>query len=106
MLLLLETSAGYALFKVLKPELISNTNKLWESFETREGAANVVKLKSFSPFANTTEAVVAATSIIECKLDKSLKKFLSKNIVDKDMKDELAGTINFFLFFYFYLLIY
>ncbi len=87
MLLLFETSAGYALFKVLKPDKISNAN-LWQEFQTAEGASNVVKLKSFSPFESTTEAVVAATSIIESSLDKGLKKFLKKHI--KEGSDELA----------------
>ena len=48
--------------------------------------ANMVKLKAFDPFENTTAAVVAATSIIDSTLDKSLKKFLKKN----NIEDELA----------------
>ena len=50
----------------------------------------MVKLKSFAPFASTTEAVVAATSIIDSTLDKNLKKFLKKNILSKEVADELA----------------
>ena len=46
----------------------------------------MVKLKAFDPFENTTAAVVAATSIIDSTLDKSLKKFLKKN----NIEDELA----------------
>ena len=80
MLLLFETPAGYALFKVLKPGKLSEPN-VWQDFETPEKAANMVKLKSFAPFNDTTEAVVAATSIIESTLDKTLKKFLKKNII-------------------------
>ena len=90
MLLLFETPAGYALFKVLKPDKLSKPDKLWEDFQTADGASDVVKLKAFTPFDNTTEAVVAATSIIESTLDKSLKKFLKKNIVSKEIADELA----------------
>mmetsp|Transcript_113718 Transcript_113718/g.223034 ORF Transcript_113718/g.223034 Transcript_113718/m.223034 type:complete len:514 (+) Transcript_113718:72-1613(+) len=88
MLLLFETSAGYALFKVLKPDKI-NSPTLWESFQTAEKASSVVKLKSFAPYGSTTEAVVAATSIIESTLDKGLKKFLKKHIKD-DSGEELA----------------
>ena len=76
MLLLFETPAGYALFKVLKPGKLAETDKIWEDFQTADRAAGVVKLQAFAPFGNTTEAVVAATSIIESTLDKSLKKFL------------------------------
>lgn len=89
MLLLFETPAGYALFKVLKPGKLSEPN-VWQDFETPEKAANMVKLKSFAAFNDTTEAVVAATSIIESTLDKTLKKFLKKNIISKEVEDELA----------------
>lgn len=90
MLLLFETSAGYALFKVLQPKKLNDTTNLWKEFLSIDTASSIVKLKSFEPFQSTTEAVVAATSIIEGTLDKSLKKFLKKTIINKDIKDELA----------------
>eukprot|EP01041_Mallomonas_annulata_P004323 gene4323-8598_t len=90
MLLLFETPAGYALFKCTKPGKLGEVSDIWKHFETSEKASDIVKLKAFGNFANTTEAVVAATSIIESKLDKSLKKFLKKNIVSKGIEDELA----------------
>jgi hypothetical protein len=43
MLLLFETPAGYALFKVLKPDKIEKSaEKLWEEFQSLVGACNVV----------------------------------------------------------------
>lgn len=90
MLLLFETSAGYALFKVNKPNKLAEPDKIWEDFKTPEGAASVLKLKHFTPFANTTEAVVAATCVVDNTMDKSLKKFLQKNIIKKEIEDELA----------------
>ena len=90
MLLLFETPAGYALFKVLKSGKLGEASNIWQDFETPEKAAAVVKLKAFSTFDNTTEAVVAAASIIDGKLDKSLKKFLKKNIISKSIQEELA----------------
>lgn len=90
MLVLFETSSGYALFKVLKPNKIENVENIWKEFESPESASNIIKLKSFSAFENTTEAVVAATHLIEGTLDKSLKKFLKKQIVAKEINDELA----------------
>ncbi len=89
MLLLFESPAGYALFKVQSSKL-KEVENIFEHFETSEQANSIVKLKAFSPFENTTDAVVAATSIIESKLDKSLKKFLTKNIISKEISDELA----------------
>lgn len=90
MLVLFETPAGYALFKVLDDGKLRDQEKIWEHFATPEKAASVVKLKAFSAFTDTTEAVVAATSIIESTLDKGLKKFLKKHIVSKELSDELA----------------
>ena len=80
MLLLFETSAGYALFKVLKPGKIEDTDNLWKDFETLDKASGIVKLKAFTPFENTTEAVAAATSIIESTMHSTLKKFLKKQV--------------------------
>lgn len=90
MLLLFETPAGYALFKVLKPGKLAKADELWSHFETSDQASSLVKLKAFSPFTSTTEAVVAATNIIDSSLDKTLKKFLKKNIASKEITDELA----------------
>ena len=39
----------------------------------------IVKLKAFSQFENTTEALAAATAIVDSKLSKNLKKFLKKH---------------------------
>lgn len=39
----------------------------------------MVKLKAFSKFENTTEALAAATALVDCKLSKELKKFLKKH---------------------------
>ncbi|KXZ47074.1 hypothetical protein GPECTOR_38g311 [Gonium pectorale] len=82
MLLLFETAAGYALFKVLKEKKIEE--------------AEIVKLKAFSKFENTTEALAAATALVDSKLSKGLKKFLKKH-VDEDEKlavlDKKLGSI-------------
>jgi nucleolar protein 58 len=89
MLLLFETSAGYALFKVQSGKM-NEVSDVWKHFQNADDASSIVKLKAFSPFENTTEAVVAATNLIENKLDKNLKKFLKKNIISKSISDELA----------------
>ena len=90
MLVLFETAAGYALFKVLKPGKLTEPGKVWEHFDTADKANEMVKLKAFSAFENTTEAVVAATSMVDGTFDKTLKKFLKKSIVSKEISDELA----------------
>lgn len=76
-----ETAAGFALFKVLKEDKLKQVDDLYKEFETLDGAQKVVKLKAFSKFANTTEALAAATALVESKLSKGLKKFLKKHAV-------------------------
>ena len=89
MLLLFETPAGYALFKV-KANKLGEVSDIWKEFQTPESASSIVKLKAFSAFENTTEAVVAASNLVDVGLDKPLKKFLKKNIISKSVSDELA----------------
>ena len=48
-----------------------------------------MKLTKFSKFTDQSDALAAATAMVEGKLDKSLKKFLKKNIVDKELSDQL-----------------
>ncbi|EWM24974.1 nucleolar protein expressed [Nannochloropsis gaditana] len=90
MLLLFETPAGYALFKVLKESKLQDVENLWKEFEDPEKASSIVKLKAFRPFDGTAEAVAAASDIIESNLGKELKKFLKKSIKDKEMSEQLA----------------
>merc|ERR1711871_1718501 len=89
MLVLLETAAGFGLFKVLDEGKVKDATDLAKDFATPESAAKMVKLKKFSKFVDQEDALVAATAMVEGKLDKSLKKFLKKNIVDKELNDDL-----------------
>ncbi|XP_045761265.1 nucleolar protein 58 [Maniola jurtina] len=88
MLVLFETSAGYAIFKLLDESKLSEIDNLYQEFNTPEGAASVVKLKNFVKFEDTTEALAATTAAIEGKLSKSLKKALKKHVC-KDVQDQL-----------------
>ncbi|XP_042517802.1 probable nucleolar protein 5-2 [Macadamia integrifolia] len=76
MLVLFETPAGFALFKVLDEGKLSKVDDLWKEFSTSESARQLVKLKAFSKFENTAEALSAATLLIDGKPTKSLRKFL------------------------------
>ena len=55
MLVLFETPAGYALFKVNDESKLASPDDLQEQFSTAEGAAKVIKLKAFSKFESTVE---------------------------------------------------
>ncbi|CAH9086828.1 unnamed protein product [Cuscuta europaea] len=76
MLVLFETPAGFALFKVLNEGKLSKVEDLWKEFSTADSARKVVKLKAFSKFENTSEALSAATLLIDSKPSKGLRKFL------------------------------
>ncbi|XP_049405567.1 probable nucleolar protein 5-1 [Solanum stenotomum] len=76
MLILFETPAGFALFKVLDEGKLSKVEDLSKEFTTSDAARKVVKLKAFSKFENTSEALSAATLLIDSKPSKGLRKFL------------------------------
>eukprot|EP00250_Pteridium_aquilinum_P016509 c23139_g1_i1 orf=272-2062(-) len=76
MLVLFETPAGFALFKVLDEGKLDKVEDLWKEFETGESARKIVKLKAFSKFENTAEALGATTLLVDSKPSKGLRKFL------------------------------
>ncbi|CAN1167955.1 Probable nucleolar protein 5-2 [Linum perenne] len=79
MLVLFETPAGFALFKVLDEGKLSKVEDLWKEFSNADTARKVVKLKAFDKFENTAEALEAATKIIDGSTTKGLRKFLKAN---------------------------
>ncbi|XP_005995463.1 nucleolar protein 58 isoform X2 [Latimeria chalumnae] len=89
MLVLFETAAGYAIFKVLDEKKLQEVDSLWKEFETPEKANKIVKLKHFEKFLDTTEALAASTALVEGKLSKGLKKVLKK-IAAKEAHEQLA----------------
>ncbi|XP_009411704.2 probable nucleolar protein 5-1 [Musa acuminata AAA Group] len=76
MLVLFETPAGFALFKVLDEGKLDKVEDLWKEFATSESARQIVKLKAFNKFENTSDALSAATLLIDSKPSKGLRKFL------------------------------
>ncbi|KAM0868965.1 hypothetical protein ACQ4PT_040976 [Festuca glaucescens] len=79
MLVLFETPAGFALFKVLDEGKLSKVEDLWKDFASSDKARKVVELKAFNKFENTSDALSAATLLIDSKPSKGLRKFLSKH---------------------------
>eukprot|EP00271_Cylindrocystis_brebissonii_P023030 TRINITY_DN9212_c5_g1_i1.p1 TRINITY_DN9212_c5_g1~~TRINITY_DN9212_c5_g1_i1.p1 ORF type:complete len:552 (+),score=186.00 TRINITY_DN9212_c5_g1_i1:381-2036(+) len=76
MLVLFETPAGFALFKVLDDKKLDKVEDIDGYFQTTASAKKVVKLKAFDKFANTTDALEAVTAIVDTRLSKGLRKFL------------------------------
>eukprot|EP00245_Coleochaete_scutata_P005582 TRINITY_DN19244_c0_g1_i1.p1 TRINITY_DN19244_c0_g1~~TRINITY_DN19244_c0_g1_i1.p1 ORF type:complete len:581 (-),score=172.07 TRINITY_DN19244_c0_g1_i1:396-2138(-) len=95
MLLLFETPAGFALFKVLDEGKLANVEDLWQEFATKAAARKVVKLAAFSKFENTAEALAATTALVDSKLSKGLRKFLKKEVHDETLAiaDSKLGNI-------------
>ncbi|XP_034232578.1 nucleolar protein 58 [Thrips palmi] len=89
MLVLFETPAGYAIFKLLDEKKLSQTENLYHDFETPEAASKVVKLKHFEKFQDTTEALSCTTAATEGKVSKMLKKMLKKQVAAAGIQDQL-----------------
>jgi len=86
MLVLFETSAGFALFKVLDESKLQKVYNIFKDFENVQSASKIVQLQKFQKFKNTAEALKAATAIIDGKLSKTLKKLIKKEIADKKIQ--------------------
>lgn len=84
MLVLFETAAGYAVFKLLNEQKLSETENLYKEFETPEKASKLLQLQHFSKFDDTTVALAAITGSVEGKIPKSLKKVLKKISTDSE----------------------
>jgi len=89
MLVLFETPAGYAVFKLLDEKKLQQSDNLYNDFSSVASAKNVVKLKCFQKFEDTTEALSATTAAVEGKMSKSLKKMLKK-VIAEEAHDKLA----------------
>ncbi|XP_014246606.1 nucleolar protein 58 [Cimex lectularius] len=87
MLVLFESSAGYAVFKLMDEKKLNKTDSLFDEFQSPEKANSIVKLKHFEKFNDTTEALAATTAAVEGKLSKVLKKALKK--VLKEATDQI-----------------
>mmetsp|Transcript_159539 Transcript_159539/g.387326 ORF Transcript_159539/g.387326 Transcript_159539/m.387326 type:complete len:481 (+) Transcript_159539:116-1558(+) len=90
MLVLFETPAGYALFKVLDAKKMKRVDDIYAEFASPDTASDFVRLQAFHRFGDTTEALAAATAMVESKLGKDLKKFLKKNVLKKEDGESLA----------------
>eukprot|EP00727_Mastigamoeba_balamuthi_P011318 m51a1_g6809 putative nucleolar protein 5 (483) ;mRNA; f:259321-261182 len=87
MLLLFESAAGFALFKVADESKLSKVDNIWSEFEADP---SLVTLKEFKKFENTAEALEACTALVESKLSKGLQKFLKKALKGEDDGEQVA----------------
>lgn len=89
MLVLFETPAGYALFKVLDEKRLEKVPDIVKAFADEDTASSVVELKAFKKFKDTKEALQATDKLINGLLPKTLEKFLKNNIISEEVQDSL-----------------
>ncbi|KAM3721307.1 Nucleolar protein [Dirofilaria immitis] len=85
MLVLFETPAGYALFKLLDEKKLENVDNIWDECSTPEKAQRIFQLISFKKFKDTAEAVENVTRLSEGRLTKALKKILKGKLHEDEM---------------------
>ncbi|CCF52770.1 hypothetical protein NDA14_006324 [Ustilago hordei] len=85
---LFETAVGFCLFNVSDASKLESTKNLHESLDSAEGASNLLKLSAIHRFTNTAEAVEDISAVNEGKMSKSLKKFLTEEIVEGKGKEK------------------
>ncbi|KAK0527744.1 Nucleolar protein 58 [Tilletia horrida] len=81
MLALYESAVGLCLFR-LDPSASPSSPDLYKSFSTPADAASLIKLDAIHRFTSAADAVKDASEIGEGKLPKSLKHFLTSEIVE------------------------
>lgn len=90
MLVLFETPAGYALFRVKKEKTFEKIED-FSPYMGNDGSINkLVELSAFREFKGTKDVLKAAVSLINGKMGKSLKKFLKKNVISDEIQHTLA----------------
>lgn len=87
MLVLFETAAGFAVFKLLNEKKLKKVDQLFEDFQKPDEANSILQLVQFRKFKDSVEALEAANASVEGKVSKPLKKLLKKLIIDKTQED-------------------
>ncbi|PVU84885.1 hypothetical protein BB560_007234 [Smittium megazygosporum] len=85
MLVLYETAAGLALFKVVDEGKLKSVGSISKVFSTPESAAQSIKLQEFAHFGDTIEALSTATALVKGKISQSLKNLIKSTAnIDKE----------------------
>ena len=107
MLVLFETPAGYSIFRISSTKKLKSIDDIASMFKDEETASQQyeticlfvfsVELQCFKKFKDTNQAVASLTKVQEGELPDDLKKFLQKNIISKEVKENLL-CMTIFLF--------
>ncbi|KAI6208530.1 SnoRNA binding domain protein [Aphelenchoides besseyi] len=96
MLVLFETPAGFAVFKVLDDSKLEKPEKIWEEFSKTEDVQEKIQLLNFKKFKSVAEALKASTCVEEGTISKSLKKLLKATETESErlaVDDGKLGTL-------------
>ncbi|GIX95769.1 nucleolar protein 58 [Caerostris darwini] len=95
MLVLFETSAGYAIFKVKKKleKKLAEPESLYEEFKTADKAKKVLKLEHFEKFKDVQDAVSFTTKTKNSKISKLLKISLEQLIPEGSQEQLVVGDV-------------
>ncbi|THD25445.1 Nucleolar protein 5 [Fasciola hepatica] len=91
MLVLFETAAGYAVFKVNDEKSIREVTDLSRAFDDTATMNQIIQLERFVQFRDTKDALSAAADVIEGRISKKLKKLLKKLYV-KELRDDVLAV--------------
>lgn len=82
MLALLETAAGFALFRVRNGSLleVKDVESLQEAFNSAEKTKNIIELHAFSRFKDNKQATEETLALIDGNMGKGLRRFLKKQL--------------------------
>lgn len=69
---------------------LSKPDSLYKEFQNAKKASKFLSLEQFQKFKDATEALASTTALIEGKISKRLKKFLTKKIVPLYTDETLA----------------
>uniref|UniRef100_A0A914E437 Nop domain-containing protein n=1 Tax=Acrobeloides nanus TaxID=290746 RepID=A0A914E437_9BILA len=84
MLVLFETAAGFAIFKVLDESKLNKVDNIWSEFKSADQAQENLKLVSFKKFKTPDDAIENINAINDGKLSKVLKKLLKSKAAEID----------------------
>ena len=91
-LVLFETAAGLALFKLKKEGKMKKVDDFFKEgyFQSPDKAKKFVELHAFKKFKDTKEAVKTINKLMEGGLTKKAAKFLKKNSIVDEVQEKIA----------------
>ena len=96
MLVLFETPAGYGIFRLTDKKKLETVEDIYSMFED-SNLEKYVELQCFKKFKDTENAVNSLNALQSGELPDDLRKFLKKNIISKEIKDNLLCKINYII---------